>query len=235
MSSDNRDDSQKTRPRAALNPQRIELWSGILPSQGVPKVPRPTSPVPRTAKMPPPIPRQALRNSYVAQSGHPPIPGNRGRGVPEEPADQFMRVEYSSAAVVRYVRELYLKGANRPELEKGKQAILMRLTQAWNGFIAGFDSCARRFSHVPARWIAASAVAIALASGGVAVHSCIKANDAQQQLEKQKNEIRDLRKQLEQEKAKPSPFSSYIPKALRNPPQVPAGIPQKIARNSLRA
>ena len=198
------------------------------------RIPPPSIPSASRVSTPPPVPPQARA------SRAPPIPEATQRE-PSNPGISL--IEKQKKELLALLREFYPEESQRIERNgNGYPALQAHLARMRDTLTIDMEKGNTFFFVLPMKWVALAATALALGAGGIALHSCSKANEAQQQLETQEKEIHDLKEKLEKlekpriQEAKPKPATSYIPKSLRNPPrQIPKPAPQKIARNSLRA
>ncbi|MEM4272206.1 MAG: hypothetical protein QXH30_01325 [Candidatus Bilamarchaeaceae archaeon] len=185
-----------------------------------------------TGRMPPILQPTSLR-------APPPILERNAGGGQADVTDPSVRTtEYRQAALLQLLQSFYPEDRGRLHLNgNGRPVLQAHLQYAKESVIIKVESDTKYLFFLPVKFVAAAATALALASGGLAIRSCMSASDAREQIEVQKKDIQDLKRQLRQEKPKTGPksLSLYIPKALRNPPQAPNRIPQRIARNSLRA
>jgi hypothetical protein len=179
----------------------------------------------------------------------PPIPEKiDGEGPAETTNPSIRTIESQKAMFLSVLRAFYPDDLRTSRNGNGKPVLQMHLQQAKDDTLMRVEAETRYFFLVRSKWVALVATVIALAAGGIAIHSCGENKKLEQRIEQLENgnkELQDLKSRIEQfEKAKPAPVqnksefgptSSYIPKALRNPPNAPNRIPQKLARKSLRA
>lgn len=182
---------------------------------------------------PPPVPKS------LGLRAPPPIPEDPAEDSPAESTNPSIRtVEREQQMLLRINKSFYPEDLRVGLNGNAKPALKIHVDQMRDRIAIDMEAETRYFFIIPIRWVAAAATVIALASGGLAIHSCMNASEAKEQIELQKKEIQELKKQLEQQKPKhePKKTESYIPKALKNPPaQVSAMVPQRIARNSLHS
>jgi len=203
-----------------------------------------------TGKGPPPVPPDAKgKTPFPALRAPPPIPEKIDGGEQAETTNPSIRtIESQKAMFLSVLKAFYPDDLRTSRNGNGKPVLQMHLQQARDETLMRVESETRYFFLVRSKWVALVATAIALAAGGLAIHSCGENKKLEQRIEQLENsnkELQDLKSKIEQvEKAKPAPVqnkaefgptSFYIPKALRNPPQVPNRIPQRVARNSPRA
>jgi hypothetical protein len=244
------DDPEQTPPRGT--PRPMEFWPGILPDRP------PSNGLPKPAKVwasrpsqPPPVPESARKKTpFPSPIAPPPLPGNQDEDDSRETTDPSIRTnEFRKKEILQILRAFYPDEKTRLEHNGNSRPVLQaHLNRVRDDIIMRLESQSLYFFKIPMKWVALAATVIAICAGGLAIHSCGENKKLEQRIEQLENgnkEVQDLKSKVEQvERAKPAPArnkidqnptSTYIPKALNRPPQVPNRIPQKLARNSIRA
>lgn len=198
-----------------------------------PHLPQPTAGM--RISSPPPIPPEALRRSYPPPCPTPsPEPADEEPSVATNPNMDPKAIEFIEMAKRLYPAERFRLGQNG----NARPALQLHLKRAREEIILKLESQSLYFSKIRVKWVALAAAAIAIAaSAGLAIHSCAENTKLEQRIEQLEKDAAAKKSKAKppavKEKAKPTSF--YIPKALSSPPRFPNRIPQRVARNSLRA
>ena len=195
-----------------------------------------------TGKGPPPVPPDAKgKTPFPALRAPPPIPEKIDGGEQAETTNPSIRtIESQKAMFLSVLKAFYPDVLRTSRNGNGKPVLQMHLQQARDDTLMRVEAETRYFFIVRSKWVALAATAIAIGAGGLAIHSCQENKRLEERIEQleTKSKVEQIQKAKSvptQNKAEFGPTSSYIPKALSNPPQVPNRIPQRVARNSLRA
>jgi hypothetical protein len=209
-------------------------------SDGSPHLPMPGKVWADRASQPPPVPETARkRTPFPAPRAPPPLPQTADGEDPRETTDPSIRTtEYRKTALLQILRSFYPDQRTRLQNNGNSLPVLQsHLNRAREDLIMRLESQSLYLFVIPMKWVALAATAIAIAAGGLAIHSC----QENKKLEERIEQLETKGKAEQQEKAKPEAkkVNSYIPKALNKPPftrqYFPKAVPKRIARNSLQS
>lgn len=175
------------------------------------------------SRTPPPIPEAAKRPSVSPpplsrHASSPPLPPSSREEEPEEDTNPGM-FSQEQAGLLKTLMSFYPEETQRLRTNGNAKPMLQHhLKKHKDELIQEIEGNTKLFFRIPIKYVAIAATALALAAGGVALHSCSEAKGLQQQLQETKQKLRKMEQKLESQKPEKT---SSVPRCLRNPPQKP--------------
>jgi hypothetical protein len=170
-------------------------------------------PVPGAAKSPSPLPPHVA----IPACSPPPLPDSRGQETEGNTTPRGIFPD--QARLQKLLISFYPEEPNRLQVNGNPKPVLQHHLKAQKDCIMlEIESHTTLFSRIPVKYAAIAAIAIALAAGGAAIHSCSEAKESWRQLQETKQKLREIERKLETPEPKKT---SFLPRCLINPPKKP--------------